>query len=97
MSLPGRHGAADLGRTALQSLTEGKQTCCGHAKIDANDPDQPWRSSAYCLNRGGRPNRLEAIVDEALAAKRAHIASIGSGRPRRSMMRLLRSQEPAST
>ena len=25
------------GMSALRSLTEGKQTCSGHAKIDAND------------------------------------------------------------
>src|SRR5258705_13580144 len=43
-------GAADLGRTALQSLTEGKQTCCGHAKIDANDP---LRTSARFQNNSG--------------------------------------------
>jgi hypothetical protein len=29
-------------RSALWSLTEGKQTCRGHAKIDANDPKPPF-------------------------------------------------------
>jgi hypothetical protein len=29
--------------SALRSLMEGKQTCRGHAKIDANDPERNWQ------------------------------------------------------
>src|SRR6478735_3242648 len=31
--------------SALRSLTEGKQTCRGHAKIDANDTSMPLKKS----------------------------------------------------
>jgi hypothetical protein len=37
---------------ALRSLTEGKQTCRGHAKIDVNDPmrnsSQATKTARFC-------------------------------------------------
>jgi hypothetical protein len=34
--------------SALRSLTEGKQTCRGHAKIDANDSLRSYAGSKCC-------------------------------------------------
>jgi hypothetical protein len=38
--------------SALRSLTEGKQTCRGHAKIDVNDPTRKWFKSGALYAAG---------------------------------------------
>jgi hypothetical protein len=49
---PRLYRSCRLEMSALRSLTEGKQTCRGHAKIDVNDPTRTFSlATAQCQDR----------------------------------------------
>jgi hypothetical protein len=60
LSLVTLQRAADLGGPALRSLMEGKQTCRGHAKVDANGP-RPYVRAAAHDRSGFQPHQRDRL------------------------------------